>query len=65
MFHSTIKFTAEYSTEEVNFLDLNIKLVEMELKTDLFVKLTDTHQFLDPNSSHSSHRKKRISYSQA
>ena len=45
MFHPTIKFTAEYSTEEVNFLDLNIKLVERELKTDLLVKLTDTISF--------------------
>ena len=45
MFHPTIKFTAEYSIEKVNFLDLNIKLVERELKTDLFVKLTDTISF--------------------
>ena len=43
MFHSTIKFTAEYSKEEVNFLDVNIKLIDGELKTDLFVKPTDTH----------------------
>ena len=33
MFHSTIKFTAEYSKEEVNFLDVNIKLIDGELKT--------------------------------
>ena len=51
LFHPTIKFTAEYSKEEVNFLDLNIKLIDGELKTDLFVKPTDTHQFLDPTSS--------------
>ena len=65
MFHPTIKFTAEYSKEEVNFLDLNIKLIGRDLKTDLFVKLTDTHQFLDPNSSHPYHCKKGIPYSQA
>ena len=59
MFHSTIKFTAEYSTEEVNFLDLNIKLIDGEL-TDLFVKPTDTHQFLDPTSCHPYHSKKGI-----
>ena len=40
MFHSTIKFTAEYSKEEVNILDVNIKLIDGELKTDLFVKPT-------------------------
>ena len=28
MFHSTIKFTAEYSKEEVNFLDVNVKLID-------------------------------------
>ena len=42
LFHPTIKFTSEYSEEEVNFLDLNIKLIDGELKTDLFVKPTDT-----------------------
>ena len=52
LFYPTIKFTAEYSKEEVNFLDLNIKLIDGEFKTDLFVKPTNTHQFLDPTSSH-------------
>ena len=33
--------------------------------TDLFVKPADTHQFLDPSSSHPYHRKKGIPYSQA
>ena len=33
--------------------------------TDLFVKHTDTHQFLDPSSSHLFHCKKGIPYSQA
>ena len=65
MFHSTIKFTAEYSKEEVIFLDLNIKLIDGELKTDLFVKPTETHQFLDPTSCHPYHCKKGIPYSQA
>ena len=65
MSHSTIKFTAQYSKEEVNFLDINIKLIDEELKTDLFVKPTDMHQFLDPASCHPYHCKKRIPYSQA
>ena len=50
MFHSTIKFTAENSKEEVNFLNVNVKLIVGELKTDLFIKPTDTHQFLDSTS---------------
>ena len=65
MFHSTIKFTAEYSKEEVNFLDVNIKIIDREFKTDLFVKPTDTYQFLDPTSCHPYHCKKGIPYSQA
>ena len=64
MFHLTLKFPAEYSKEEVNFLDLSIKLINGELKTDFFVKPTDTHQFLDPTSSHSYHCKKGITYIQ-
>ena len=64
LFHPTIKLTAEYSKEEVNFLDLNITLIDGELKTDLFVKPTHTHQFLDRISSHPYHCKKRIHYSQ-
>ena len=64
-FHPTIKFTAEYSKETINFLDVNIRLVEGELMTDLFVKPTNTHQFLDPSSSHLYHYKKGRLYSQA
>ena len=56
--HPTIKFTAEYFKEEVNFFDLNIKLTDGELKTDLFVKPTGTHQFLAPTSSRPYHCKK-------
>ena len=65
MFHSAINFTAEYSKEEIDFLDVNIKLIDGDLKTDLFVKPTDTHQFLDSTSCHPYHCKKEIPYSQA
>ena len=34
LFHPTIKFTAEYSKKEVNFLEINIKLIDGEFKTD-------------------------------
>ena len=64
-FHATITFTAQYSKEKVNFLDLTIKLIDERLKTDLFVKLTDTNQILDPTSSHPYLCKKGIPYSQA
>ena len=65
IFHSTIKFTAEYSKEEVNFLNVNIKLIDGELKADLFVIPTDTHQLLDPTSCHPYNCKKGIPYRQA
>ena len=64
MFHSTIKFTDEYSKEEAIFLNVNIKLIDGELETVLFVKPTDTRQFLDPVCCYSYHRKKGIPYSQ-
>ena len=38
-FHPTIKFTAEYSKETINFLDVNIRLVEGELMTDFFLPI--------------------------
>ena len=63
-FHSTIKFTADWSKEKVNFLDVEVTLNNGVLSTDLFVKPTDTHQFLDPTSCHPYHCKKGIPYSQ-
>ena len=44
MFHVTIKFT---SKEKGNYLEVNVKSLELQLKTDLLTKPTDTHQFLD------------------
>ena len=49
--------------EEVNFLDLNIKLIDGEFKTDLFVKATDTHRFFGSILCHFYHCKKPILYS--
>ena len=37
LIHPTIKFTAEYSKKEVNFLDLHIQLIDTEIKTNLFL----------------------------
>ena len=49
-FHPTIKFRADWSKEKVNFLDVEVILKNSVLSTGLFVKPTDTHQFLDPRS---------------
>ena len=63
--HPTIKFTVEWSKEEINFLDVNVRLRNRQLETDLHIKPTDTHQFLDSTSCHPYHCKKSIPYSQA
>ena len=49
----------------VNFLDVTVILKEGKIIADLYVKPTDTHQYLDSSSCHPYHCKKSISYSQA
>ena len=63
--HPTIKFTANYSPKSVEFLDVKVIRHGDSLVTDLFVKPTDTHQYLHASSSHVYHSKRSIPYSQA
>ena len=63
--HPTIKFTAEYSKSSINFLDVKVSRKGDRLTTDLFVKPTDTHQYLQASSCHPSHCKTSIPFSQA
>ena len=53
-FHPSIKFTADWSKEKV-FLDVQVIPNNRVLSTNLFVKPTDTPQFLDPTSYHPYH----------
>ena len=46
----TIKFTAEWSKTSINFLDVTVSLIEGVIETDLFVKPTDSHQYLQSSS---------------
>ena len=63
--HPTIKFTSEISTEYVNFLDTSVKIgPDRKLYTDLFCKPTDSHNYLLYESSHPSHIKSSLPYSQ-
>ena len=39
--HPTIKFTAEWSKTQINFLDVTVYLENGNIKTDLYVKPTD------------------------
>ena len=56
-YHPTIKFTAEYSRAKINFLDVTIMKKGSQLVTDLYVKPTDTHQYIHASSCHVSHCK--------
>ena len=63
--HATIKFTAEWSKTSINFLDVTVSLVGGNITTDLYVKPTNSHQYLHSSSCHPYHCKKGIPYSQA
>ena len=63
--HKSVKFTFEYSDTTINFLDVKVYRKGNRLATDLYVKPTDTHQYLDASSCHVTHSKTSIPYSQA
>ena len=63
--HPTIKFTVEYSTEEINFLDTTIYISKKEFKSKLYIKPTDTKSLLHYTSYHPNHTKSNIIYTQA
>ena len=64
-FHSYMKFTYETSSCSVNFLYLNVSLRNGAIYIDLYIKPTDSHQYLNYQSSHSLHIKTSIPYNQA
>ena len=43
MFHLTITFITKYSEDQVNFSDVNLKLIDEKRVLDFFVKPTDSH----------------------
>ena len=64
--HPTIKFKAEcISKDRVNFLDVDVIRCGERLTTDLYVKPTDSHQYLHASSCHVFHSKSSIPYSKA
>jgi len=64
-FHNTIKFTFDWSSEQVNFLDVNVVLRNGIVSTDLYSKPTDKHQYLFHTSCHPNSCKKGIPFGQA
>ena len=63
--YPTIKTTAEWSQTSINFLDVSVSFTDGKITTDLYVKTTDSHQYLHSSSSHPYHCKMGIPYSQA
>ena len=63
--HPTIKFTAEWLKTSINFLDVMVSITEGIIETGLYVKPTDSHQYLLSSSCHPFYCKKGIPYSQA
>ena len=58
--HPTIKFRAEWSKTFIDFLDVTVSLIEGVIETELHVKPTDSHQYLQSSSSHPFYCKKGI-----
>jgi len=64
--HETIKFTAEYSSDQVVFLDTIVHIDKTEdiVYTSLYTKPTDTHSYLRYDSAHPRHCKNAGPYGQ-
>ena len=64
--HSSFQFTCNYSKECVQFLDVTVSVDNSgNITTDLYVKPTDTQQYLMATSCHPNHTKRSITYCQA
>ena len=50
--HPRIKTELRFSSQQIEFLDVNIKIKDGFIQTDLFSKDTDKHLYLHVTSSH-------------
>ena len=55
-FHPSIKFTFKKSNVKVSFLDVVIIIKNGRLRTDLYSKPVDSHQYLHYSSCHVEHK---------
>ena len=62
--HPTIKFTANYGTKNIPYLDVSISIEDGKITTDLHVKDTDANMCLPFSSCHPRHCPRNIPYSQ-
>ena len=63
--HDTIKFTCKWSDHEIEFLDVKVLNESGVLETDVFIKSTDSHQYLHHSSCHPGACKKSNPFAQA
>ena len=49
-YRPTIMLTVNYSREKISFLDVEVIKTGNKLVTDLYIKPTDTHQYLHASS---------------
>ena len=64
-FHPSIKFTYNIPTKNVNFLDVTISKSEnLEFVTNIYVKSTNVHQYVEYSSCHPKSCRNGIPYSQ-
>ena len=54
-YHTTIKFTADWSAQEVTFLDMRVYIKNGSVEMDIHVKPTTKHQYLHTKSCHPKH----------
>ena len=64
-FRHHIKFTSKSNKENIKFFDVNINLSNGHLMTNVYLKPTDPHPYLDYSSSLPNHIKRSIVYSQS
>ena len=62
--HESIKFTEEFSSLEINFLDVTTYRSGEEILSKLYCKPTDSHSYLEFNSCHPPYNKTSIPFSQ-
>ena len=62
--HDTIKFAEEFSSIEINFLDVTTYRNGQEILSKLYCKPTDSHSYLEFNSCYPPHNKTSIPFSQ-
>ena len=64
-YHQNINYTWDWSSCEISYLDVKIRLRDTRISTDVYCKETDTHQYLEYKSCHPKHVKMGIPYGQA